>query len=217
MTQFEFLNSISKGLVQTEVFYQVFRYPLGDNSTARLHCHARLEEGRYIFKYYKSVIPEDKQIQVYSRLTAQNIVAELREQTVNVIKTVEKNSRKKLAHVQFVFIIDKNRKIWFSGSTKCQIKLPLQKIRSEPVFDRSPKQHEIDKPSYEWNNTQVSQAVEIKAVETEEGKKDVLVEPSTSMFSIPYVGKSPYSDHSFAAKQHRVFARDMQVQAMQVQ
>ena len=60
MTQFEFLNSISKGLVQTEVFYQVFRYPLGDNSTARLHCHARLEEGRYIFKYYKSVIPEDK-------------------------------------------------------------------------------------------------------------------------------------------------------------
>lgn len=36
---------------------------------------------------------------------------------------------------------------------------------------------------------------ELKTIETEEGQQDVVLEPSTSMFSFPYTGKSPYVEH----------------------
>jgi hypothetical protein len=97
LTQHEFVNTISKGIFAEEVMYQVFRHPLGNNATVRLKCIARQQEGRFIYKFVKTweetTILSQTTRRKTIRLTASNLVNELRDMTSVLIRALEKNLR----------------------------------------------------------------------------------------------------------------------------
>jgi hypothetical protein len=124
LDQNEFTNTISKGIFAEEVMYQVFRHPLGDNKTSRIHCNAVLKEGRFVFSYLKTQEDEMGSVKNF-RLTATNIVTEVRDMTISIIKSIEKNTKHRIKAIRTIFIYDRGRQVWFSGTNHCEVLHPL--------------------------------------------------------------------------------------------
>lgn len=113
LTRNHFMTVIQDQLISPNQALQLLIHTLG-NSEYKICAKIKWEFGRYIKRYYK----KDK---TKINLTANNLCKDLEVLSEKIVASLHRNTNFRIKQCEMLFVIDKDRKLWFMGTESCVV------------------------------------------------------------------------------------------------